>query len=403
MRVVQRWYFRLSAVCFLVAAGCGGSGRTGQRPEDAVTVRVRTPMIVERSGVVRASGSVEPRETVRVGFQVGGRILRVLVDEGQAVRAGQVIAELDATDYQTGLKAAEAQVAAARATAEKAQAGPRKQELAQAKAAFAQADDEYGRMKQLFERGSLAPNDFHKVELKWRAAKEQLDMAAEGARAEDRNAAEAQYRQAVANEDLSRKRVEDTRLRAPIAGFVAKKLAESGEMVGSGTPVVALIDLNPVRVRVGVPESEISKIRTGQKARVRIPSMGGKEFSGSVELVGHAAEASSRTFPVFILAPNPGLEMKAGMIAEAVIQLDERVEAATLPAGTILRDAQGATYVYVYFPEKGRVYARRVTPGLPLGDEVEIVSGLEERAQVVVAGQQLLREGVPAKVEGGTR
>lgn len=403
MRRVQARFLLIGVAFALMEAGCGVGGRTDQKAETPVTVRVRTPMMVDRTAEVQASGSVEPRETVRLGFQISGRILRIPVEEGQAVRAGQTIAELDPVDYQTGLKAAEAQASAARAAAEKARAGSRRQELAQAKAAYEQADDEYRRMNQLFTRGSLAPNDFHKVELKWRAAKQQLDMAAEGARAEDRRAAEAQLQQAVANVELNRKRVEDTKLRAPMAGVVAKKLAESGEVVGSGMPVVALMQLNPVRVRVGVPESEISKIRVGQKARVRIPAMGGKDFAGSVELVGQAAEASSRTFPVFVLAPNPGLEMKAGMIAEASIEVDERIKAATLPAGTILRDAQGATFVYVYFPGKGRVYARRVTPGLPLGTEVEIAAGIDEQTQVVVAGQQLLREGAAAKLEGTAR
>ncbi len=395
--------FGLAIVLAVVTAGCGGGGSARQKAENPIPIRVRTPMMVERASVVRASGSVEPRETVKLGFQISGRIARLHVEEGQSVRAGQPIAELDDSDYRTGLKAAEAQAATARATAEKAQAGARKQEVAQAKAAYEQADDEYRRMKQLFERGSLAPNDFHKIELKWRAAKEQYDLAAEGARTEDKKAAEAQLQQAMAGVEVNRKHVDDTRLLAPMAGVVGKKLAESGEVVGSGTPVVALMDLNSVRVRVGVPESEISKIRIGQTAKVVIPSMGGKEFSGKVELVGHAAEPSSRSFPVFILAPNPGLEMKAGMIAEAAIEVDERIKAATLPAGTILRDVQGATFVYVFFPEKGRVYARRVTPGLLLRKEVEIVSGLDERALVVVAGQHLLREGAPVQVEGGAQ
>ena len=392
----ERWVVVLAGL----AAAMQGCGRkTAVAPEQPIPVQVRKPAVVERAEIVRVGGNVEAYETSEIGFQVAGRVKRVLVEEGQAVAAGQVLAELDPVDYRLGAEIADNEAAAARAMAEKARAGARRQELEQAKAAFEQAEDEYRRMKVLYERKSLAPNDFKKIETHWRVARERYEEALEGARREDREAAEAKARQAEANARLNRKRLEDTQLRAPVAGVVARRLADTVEMLAAGMPVVVLMRLNPARVRVGVPEAEIGKVKTGQRARVRIPSLGGREFPARVELVGFAAEPQSRTFPVRLLAPNPALELRAGMIAEAEIDSDARVEVRTVPADAVWRDPQGVTHVYVYSPGKGRVYARRVRTGRGAGREVEIVEGLEADDLVVVGGQHKVKDGVRVEAE----
>jgi multidrug efflux pump subunit AcrA (membrane-fusion protein) len=115
--------------------------------------------------------------------------------------------------------------------------------------------------------------------------------------------------------------------------------------------------------------------------------------------VGFAAEPQSRTFPVRLLAPNPALELRAGMIAEAEIDSDARVEVRTVPADAVWRDPQGVTHVYVYSPGKGRVYARRVRTGRGAGREVEIVEGLEADDLVVVGGQHKVKDGVRVEAE----
>ncbi|MGC4055409.1 MAG: efflux RND transporter periplasmic adaptor subunit [Paludibaculum sp.] len=311
------------AVSLLAAAGsisgCGSKTPVAGK-EAAVPVRVRKPASVDRQAAIRAGGTVEARESAEIGFQLAGRVARVFVEEGQPLQRGQVLAELDPRDYQFGMDIASGESEAAAAMAAKASAGTRKQDLEQARAAFEQADDEYRRMKTLYDRHSLAPNDFKKIEAQWRVAQQRLDEAREGARVEDRSAAEGKARQAAANVRLNAKRVADTRLVAPLSGVVARRLTDPGEVVAAGMPVFAVMDLNPVRVRVGVPEAEIAKVQPGRPAVVRIPSMGGQEFPGKVELVGFAAEPQSRTFAVRILVPNPKLVLRAGMIAEAEIE-----------------------------------------------------------------------------------
>jgi multidrug efflux pump subunit AcrA (membrane-fusion protein) len=122
-----------------------------------------------------------------------------------------------------------------------------------------------------------------------------------------------------------------------------------------------------------------------------------------VELVGVAAEPTSRTYTVKINAANPGTTMRAGMIAEATIEGDQPVSVLTLPPDAIVRDPQGATYVFVYYPEQKRVYRKRVEIGASTGSEVVILSGLSGEDQVVVAGQTRVREGSSVRVEGDLR
>lgn len=363
---------------------------------------VRQPNRFEHPLTINASGNVEAAETAYLSFQVAGQVRKVFVDEGQAVRSGQVLAELDVRDYQYRLSAAAAQAGAADSSLEKANAGVRRQELAQAKIDLDRVEDEYKRLKALYERGSLAPNDYTKIEAAYLAARERYSMAEEGTRREDKLAAKEAFHGAQAQESIAKKALADTRLTAPFAGIITKKDVENGMLVSSSRPVFVLMNLQPAKVLVGVPEAEIGKIRVGQKATIQIPSLGGKDFEGRVETIGFAADPAARTFSVKINVPNPKLELRAGMVAESRIETGEKVSAMTVPGQAIVRDPQGATTVYVFFPEKNRVYARRVDTGSVFGREVEIIRGLSGSEKVVVGGQQLIHEGAPVTpVEAG--
>jgi multidrug efflux pump subunit AcrA (membrane-fusion protein) len=120
-----------------------------------------------------------------------------------------------------------------------------------------------------------------------------------------------------------------------------------------------------------------------------------------VFLIGVAAEAASRTYTVKILVPNPGPVLLAGMVAESRIFGPAKVQSLTIPPESIVPDPEGAPNVFVYFPDRKRVYARRVEVGSPVGSEVEIRSGLHGNEQIVVAGQQKVREGSLVAITGG--
>jgi RND family efflux transporter MFP subunit len=174
-----------------------------------------------------------------------------------------------------------------------------------------------------------------------------------------------------------------------------------GDTVGAGIPVISVLDLDPVKVRVAIPESEIGKVQKGARATVTVPSLDQKQFEGKVESVGVSADPASRTYSAKIAVPNAARLLREGMVSEARVFSPAMTDAITVPGGAIVHDAQGVTQVYVYSPERQRVYARRVDVGGPIGDEVEILSGLTGNEQVVVAGQQNVREGSPARIIGG--
>jgi len=392
----------LPAICLLTLlplAACGPKAPIAA--DQPVPVCVRTPNHVQEPDSVAVSGAVEANVTARGAFQIAGRVAKVFVEEGQAVSKGQVLAELDATDYRNGYDAAKAQADAAQAVDRKAQEGPRSQELEQARIDYERWLDEYNRMKFLYDHKSLPANDFKKIEAGYQAAQQRYDMARQGTRVQDKEAANGQFRAAAAQAHEAQKRLADTQLRAPIAGFIGMRRIDVGDTVGAGIPVISVLDLNPVKVRVAIPEAEIGKVHEGARAMVTIPSLDGRQLEGKVETVGVAADPASRTYAVKIAVPNPARLLRAGMVSQAKVFGSSMVNATTVPGNAILHDPQGVAQVYVYSPSQRRVYARRVEVGELIGSEVEIRSGLTGDEQVVVAGQQNVREGSPAKVMGG--
>jgi multidrug efflux pump subunit AcrA (membrane-fusion protein) len=385
----------------ILVAGC--SRKPEAAADQPVPVRLQAPRHVQQPVSVVVSGTVEANITALTAFQVGGRVLHVYVEEGQHVSKGQLLADLDATDYRNGFDAAVGQADAASAQNAKAKAGLRKQELEQARIDFDRWQDEYNRMKYLYEHKSLPANDFNKIEAGYNAAKERFDMAQSGTRDEDKQAASGQHVAANAQLAEARKRLADCQLRAPIAGFIGMRQLEVGVTVAPGVPVISVVDLDPVKVKAGIPESEVGKVREGARAEVSIPSLDGQKFEGRVEAVAAASDPASRTYVSKIVVHNPSRVLLAGMVAEARAFGDTQVNTLTLPGSAVVRDPRGVTQVFVLAPGQNRVTGRRVDIGAMIGNEVEIRSGLSGNEQVVVDGQNYVREGSLVKIEGGSR
>ena len=391
----------LAALCasVLLLAGCQ------RKPEVAadqpVPVQLRAPHRLHQPASVSASGSVEANITALSAFQVAGRVVRVFAEEGQFVKQGQTLAQLDCADYRNSYDAAVGEAAAAEANALQARNGPRAQELEQARVDFEHAQDEYKRMKYLYDHQSLSANDFHKFETAYLESQQRYNMAREGTRFEEKEATSSQSHAAYAQLSEAKKHLADCQLRAPISGFVGMRHVDVGDTVAPGNPVFSVLDLDPVKVRVGIPEAEIGMVHEGARAVVTLPSLDNRQFEGKVEAVGYAADSVSRTFTTKIAIPNPTHVLRAGMISESRVYDSTMVDVLTVPAIAVVRDFRGLPMVYVYDSSRQRVFARRVEVGYLAGDEVEIKSGLNSDEQIVVAGQQNVREGSPVRVVGG--
>jgi multidrug efflux pump subunit AcrA (membrane-fusion protein) len=379
----------------LLLSACARQSSSADRAQpDPIAVRIATPKHFRVPAEVVVSGSVEtPSSPTTVGFLVSGKVIRVGPREGDFVKAGQVLAVIDPADYQFAVDAAVAQSALARAQNEKASVSARPEVVEQARASLSQAEDEFGRMKTLYEKKSLAPNDYKKYETAYTNAQQQYAQAQKGAQQEDKAAAKAALEQAEAAERIARKRLSDSTLIAPISGFVSKRNIEEGAMASPGTAVFTLVELDPVEIQVGIPETDIRVIHRRQKAIVTASALPGTSFSGHVNIVNVSAEPQTRTYMARIRVPNREARLLVGMITEARIVGDAQIDVLTLPGTSIARDPQGATQVYVYFPNEKKVYARRVVTAGIIGQDIQVVEGIKDTDWIVVAGQQLVREG----------
>src|SRR5580704_8809119 len=398
--------FHQVSACVVVAlfiSGCTRQSASADRAQpDPIAVRIATPKHVQVPAEVVVSGTVEtPSAPTSIGFLVSGKVIRVGPREGDFVKAGEVLAVIDPADYQFAMEAAVAQSALARAQNEKASVSARTEVVEQARASLSQAEDEFRRMKTLYEQKSLTPNEFKKYETAYTNAQQQYGQAKEGAQHEDKAAAKAALEQAEAAERIARKRLSDSTLIAPISGFVSKRSIEEGAMASPGTAVFTIVELDPVEIQVGVPETDVRLVHRGQQVIVTVSARPGMTFSGKVRLVNVSAETQTRTYMVRITVPNPRSALLVGMIAEARILGNETRDVLTLPGQSLVRDPQGAPQVFVYFPNEKRVYAKRVTAGEVMDRDVQIIDGVKDTDLVVVAGQQLVREGsiVSAKEE----
>lgn len=391
----------VSSVSLSFLAGC--HQKTEVAADQPVPVRLRTPNHLHEPVSVSASGSVEANVTALTAFQVGGRVAKVLVEEGQLVKQGQILAELDSSDYRNAYDTAAGQAAAAEASALQAINGVRAQELEQARVDFERAQDEYQRNKYLYDHQSLPALDFHKIEATYLSSQQRYDMARQGTRSEEKQAASAQARAANAQLSEAQKHLNDSQLRAPITGFIGMKKINVGDTVAPGSAVFSVLDLDPAKVRVGVPEAEIGRVREGARAVVTIPSLDGQRFEGKVEAVGVSADTASRTFTTKITIPNPSHVLRAGMVAESRVYGAAMRDALTVPGDAIVRDPRGVSLIYVYDGTRQRAFARRVDVGELIDGEVEIRSGLQPSDQVVIAGQQNVHEGSAVNVTGGAR
>jgi len=403
LRIALHWLLVVtwSTASLSFLAGCHHKAEVAA--DLPVPVRLRTPNHLHEPISVSAGGSVEANVTALPSFQIGGRVARVYVEEGQFVKKGQVLAELDSSDYQNAFDAASGQAAAAAANALAAKNGPRPQELEQARIDFDHAQDQYQRMKYLYEHQSLPANDFHGVEAAYLAAQQRYDMARQGTRVEQKQASTEQAHAAEAERNEAKKRLSDCQLRAPISGFIGMRKVDVGDTVAPGNPVFSVLDLDPVKVRVGIPEAQIGQVREGARAVVIIPSLDGKRFEGKVETLGVSADAASRTFTAKITIPNREHLLRAGMISESRVYGTEIVDALTVPAAAVVHDSRGVPLVYVYDSSRQRVFAHRVELGDLVDDEVAIRNGLTSADRVVVAGQQNVREGAEVTLAGGAR
>jgi HlyD family secretion protein len=273
----------------------------------AVVVLVAVWFILLRgsasNGALIASGTVEATDA-QLGFQVAGRIDTILVHEGDAVRAGQLLARLDQAELKARRQQAEAQLAAARALLTELERGSRSQEVQQGRDALAAANQrladaqrDLDRTRRLFDGGAVSREALDKVQLAFDVAQSQHDQAAQALqllevgprpeRIDAQRAAVASAQAAVRQMDAM---LANSEIHAPFDGVVSVKDREIGETVSPGAPVVTVTNMNDRWVRIYIPETRIGAVHIGQGATISADTYKGRTYRGAVSFIASEAE-----------------------------------------------------------------------------------------------------------------
>jgi HlyD family secretion protein len=294
-------------------------------------------------GTLKVSGNMEVT-TVAVSFKVPGRVRERLVDEGELVKAGQPVARLDSADLAHEAAIRRAEAATVRAALKELEAGSRKEEISRAEAALAALEaeakrsaDDFLRQKELYARQVIPKQKFDAAlavrdaaQAQARQAGETLALARKGPRQEQIDQGRSRLKEAEAALALAEERLGYALLTAPSAGLVIAKNIEPGEQVAVGTPVVTIGDITSPWLRAYIPETELGRVKVGQKARITTDTWPGKTYEGLVSFISPEAEFTPKNvqtekervklvYRIKITIPNPAMELKPGMPADAEI------------------------------------------------------------------------------------
>lgn len=263
-----------------------------EKKKVTVTVIVLVLVIVLLCGIYAAVQAHEKNKLVVQGSlkmtestlnsMLEGTIEEVLVSEGDEVKEGDVLVRMKSDIVDAKLMQAEGAQSAAQAQADMADAGARSQEVAQAKAAYEYAAKMYERMKVLLQEEAIAQSTFDQVEAQYKAAKETYDMALEGARTEDKAAANALVAQADGAVAEVNSYLENAEIKAPMDGIVSAVNVDKGELISTGMPVASVTSPENPWVEVNVEETQLGKVHRGDEVKVTFAAYPGEEFTGKI-------------------------------------------------------------------------------------------------------------------------
>lgn len=330
-------------ICIAMLTGCRQN--RVEKSVKPVKVKIMKMISSEINTGQEYSGTVEEGSGSSLSFSVGGMIKHISVVEGQHVTKGQLIAVVDDESPRNGYEAA----------------------LSMRE----QAQDAYDRMKQLHDNGSLP-------EIQWIEA-------------------ESKLKQAVSSEQIAKKNLNDTKLYAPYSGVISEKNVEIGQNVMPGMPVCKLVNIDKVKVKIAIPENEISRLKVGMPARVTVAALGGKTFDGKIIEKSIAANTLTRSYEVKISVDNEDGGLMPGMIGNVCIRDVTTSSNFILPASVIQLDSENRSFVWVNIG--GEAKKRLIETGKIVNQGVVVKSGLSIGDEVLIEGQQKVSEHTSIEVE----
>ena len=329
----------IAVAMMLLSTGCSNQE---EKTKNAAPMSVRSEVVHPSSDIDTKSyiGIVEEESAISVGFTGSGTISKVCVSEGQTVKKGQLIAELDKTQAENM--------------------------LAMAKAQMEQANDVYKRLKQLHDNNSLPEMEWVEVQSKVQQAEVSLDMA--------------------------KKSLEDCSVYAPQNGIIGKGVMNVGEVVLPALPVAKILVIDNVKVRTSVPEKEIAGITSASSSKITLDALAGHTFEGGKIEKCIDANNSTHTYDIKVNVKNSERQLLPGMVAHVQIHHATQQEVITVPITSVRKNANGEYFVWTN--KGGKAHRTTVTTGDAIGNRVVVLTGLQQGDVVITEGYQKLSEGM---------
>ncbi len=347
----------------VVIAGCNKeqTAATGAKASEVRAIPVQTAAVEQRniSEELVLTGTLKPQAEVQVVSEVSARLMRLVKNEGAPVSKGDVIAVLDDTDARLAKERASASAAVAQASRE-------------------HALTERDRANNLLKTGGITDKDHL-------AAQVNLQVA------------EAQLRQAKAEEAIAAQQVSRCTIHAPFSGRVAKRLVDVGTMLAPGTPVVMLVDNSVLEFRAAVPSTDLPKVKVGAPAQITVDSMPGTNLRGSITRILPTVDERSRSFEVVVSVPGQP-NLISGLFGRGHVKIRDIPNAVVVPPAAVVHDGTRADLASVFVIEGQKAQSRQVTLGYEGVDAVEIRSGLASGATVVVDPPTTLASGASVQI-----
>jgi cobalt-zinc-cadmium efflux system membrane fusion protein len=366
---MTRWFplvLLVLASTFAAACGTDSSTASAQAAADAEVPVIDVAVVRVTAGTVESaldiSGTLAPRSRVGLKPKLPGRLDRILVDIGDRVSEGQVVATVDRGEVDAQVDAAVAAIGVAKAGIESAEAS------------LANAISEHDRATTLFAAGALPRQRLEAAETARRAATAQRDLA------------KATLAQAEAAVRRAREVQRDTTLYSPVSGFIVERNYDPGAIPGD-RPVVVVADIRQLKLEAGVSEMEAGRLKTGMPALVSVQAKPGETFTGQVAAIVPEVDQRNRHFRIEVRVPNAEGALLAGMYASARLVLAQADEALIVPREAVVaRDGQRV----VLRINGDTVAPVAVVEGLSDGRVVQIVSGLTAGDQVLADARRQL-------------
>ncbi|MFZ0430804.1 MAG: efflux RND transporter periplasmic adaptor subunit [Acidobacteriota bacterium] len=355
------------------AAGPGGPGGPGpmaQRASMLVETAEAQPHLFDSQ--LDALGELQPQAAVDVMSRISGRLKEVLLQRGDPVAKGDLLAVVDDEDLLQQIVRAQASIAVARAGVSREQANYDNLVL------------QVERYQALHSEQLISNQDLQNVESQLRASRAQLELA------------KAQVEQAEASLKELKIQQDQTRVYSPLTGFVGTRYVDPGALVSASVPIVRVLDVSRLKTVVPVTEQMISKVRAGLPAQITVDGVPGQKYDGRITRISPFLDPETRSADVEIEIPNNQGVLKPGMFARVVIAAGAPTKALAIPRDALLTrgDEKG---VFLLTSQQTTEY-RRIEIGRIQGDFVEVLDGLGEGTQVVTSGAQKLNEGDKVRI-----